>query len=243
MKEFSIGEIWWTSFPFDDVDETKHRPAIIIDDNRIAILVMYVTSQDKDNPFFIKIDQWQEAGLSKPSWARIDRIINIDEWRLDRKIGDLSEADLLKFLQLIAEFNSDTYHEFSLVAISRADDRFLQVYDQRWDSWLFPYFRSADDNRVNVDKEVSNLLHMDVETSYVAHANHCKYSNSDDVYKIYNHKLYKLALDPIPESMQADEFELDGKEYKWLSISEMEDDSDIMEVNDDVVAFVKKKLE
>lgn len=243
MKKLNIGEIWWTSFPFDEVDETKFRPAIIIDDNRIAILAMYVTSQNKDNPFYIEIEQWQEAGLPKPSWARIDRIINIDEWRLNKKIGDLSEKDLLKFLQLIAEFNSESYHEFSLVAVSRNDHRFLQAFDQRWNSWLFPYFRSSENNRENIDREVSNLFHIDVETSYVAHTNHCKYSNSDDVYKIYNHKLYKLALDPIPESMQADEFELDGKKYKWLSISEMEDDSDIMAVNDDVVAFVKKKIQ
>lgn len=41
--------------------------------------------------------------------------------------------------------------------------------------------------------------------------------------------------------MKNDEFEIDGRMYKWLSIEEMESDDAIMEKNDDVVAFVKKK--
>ena len=99
--------MWWTQFPFEDVDEDKHRPAVIIDDNRIAVLAMMVTSKEKRNPFCIKIDDWKTAGLKVESWARIDRIIEMDEWRMDRKIGDLSERDLTKFMQLIVEFNTD----------------------------------------------------------------------------------------------------------------------------------------
>ena len=45
--------MWWVQFPFKDHKE-KLRPAVIIDDNRIAILAMYVTSQNKDNPFSMK---------------------------------------------------------------------------------------------------------------------------------------------------------------------------------------------
>lgn len=34
-----------------------------------------------------------------------------------------------------------------------------------------------------------------------------------DRYKIYNHKLYKLLLTDIPESMRDDSFEIDGIKY------------------------------
>lgn len=37
---------------------------------------MMVTSKDKKNPCSIKIDDWREAGLTKESWARIDRIVS-----------------------------------------------------------------------------------------------------------------------------------------------------------------------
>lgn len=40
MGNYNIGEVWWTQFPFEDSDEDKHRPAIVIDDNTIAVLAM-----------------------------------------------------------------------------------------------------------------------------------------------------------------------------------------------------------
>ena len=43
--------------------------------------------------------------------------------------------------------------------------------------------------------------------------------------------------------MSRDSFELQGKRCAWMSIEEMEKDPDIMQKNDDIVAFVKAKLE
>lgn len=47
MQKYNIGEVWWTEFPFDDIEFSKHRPAIIIDDDTIAILAIKVTSKEK----------------------------------------------------------------------------------------------------------------------------------------------------------------------------------------------------
>ncbi len=52
---------------------------------------------------------------------------------------------------------------------------------------------------------------MNVTTSYVANAPHCKYSQSDKVYKQYKHTLYSVALIDVPEYMCGDEFDLDEK--------------------------------
>lgn len=150
---------------------------------------------------------------------------------------------MLKFLQLIEEFNKQSFHEFSLLAISRSDNRYLQVYDERWSCWLFPYYRSTDNNLENVDYKISEQLRFDISTSYVTHTKHCKYSVSDKVYKIYHHKLYQALLEELPKNMQDDEFELEGRKYKWMNIVEMEKDPNIMEKNDDIVAFVKMKCE
>ena len=43
--------------------------------------------------------------------------------------------------------------------------------------------------------------------------------------------------------MSAESFELDGKKYSWKSMEELEKDESIMEINDDVIAFVKSKCE
>lgn len=80
MGKYNIGEVWWTHFPFQEVNEEKHRPAIVIDDNTIAVLAMMVSSKEKNNPYSIEISDWKEVGLPVRSWARIDRIINMDEW-------------------------------------------------------------------------------------------------------------------------------------------------------------------
>ena len=234
MGKYNIGDVWWTHFPFENSN-------IVINDDEIAILAMYVTSKDKETPYSIEITDWEQTGLSKVSWARIDRIISISEWNLDRKIGKLTERDLLKILQLVAEITTETFHEFSLAAIKN-NNRFLQIYDNRWKCWLFPYFRSTqNNNKENIDLSISNLLKIQLSTKYIAQAKHCKYSVSDGVYKIYNHKLYMIRLDELPEYMDKDEFEIGDKVFKWLSIGEMEEDFDIMSKNDDVIAFVKKR--
>lgn len=86
MEKYNIGEVWWIHFPYHDKDQDKRRPAIVIDDETIAILAMYVTSKNKDNPYSIEIEDWKETGLPKPSWTRIDKIVRISEWYMDRKM-------------------------------------------------------------------------------------------------------------------------------------------------------------
>ena len=243
MGKYDIGEIWWTHFPFEEINEDKHRPAIVIDETKIAVLTMMVTTKQKNNPYCIAIDDWKEAGLPQKSWARIDRIIEMDEWRMDKKIGNLSENDLNKFIQLIVEFSTYTTHDFSLVAIGDGKGRYLQIFDERWNCQLFPYFRSTESNKEHVDQCVSKLLKTNASTNYVTHTKHIKFSVSDGVYKIYHHKLYSLKLNTIPDYMSRDSFELQGKRCAWMSIEEMEKDPDIMQKNDDIVAFVKAKLE
>lgn len=241
MGKYKLGEVWWTQFPFEEIEESKRRPAIVIDDNKIAVLALMVTSKDKSNPHSIKIDEWQKAGLKKESWARIDRIIQMDEWRMEKKIGDLSESDFLKITQLVAEHISGVYHEFSLLAITNPAGKYLQLYDQRWKCWLFPYYRTGDPNKENIDAYASELLKMDVVTSYITQAVHCKYSESDNVYKQYRHTLYSYSLNAVPIHMREDVFELGNKKYSWKSIEELETDTNVMSKNDDVIAFVKTK--
>ena len=84
-------------------------------------------------------------------------------------------------------------------------------------------------------------MKTEVSTTYITTAKHCKYSVSDDVYKIYNHKLYRLELGNVPEHMMERSFEIDGEPYSWMSMEQLENDADIMAKNDDIIAFVKMK--
>ncbi|WP_368276344.1 type II toxin-antitoxin system PemK/MazF family toxin [Coprococcus sp. RTP21204st1_G4_RTP21204_210225] len=241
MEKYNIGDVWWIHFPYGDEDREKRRPAIIIDDDTIAILAMYVTSRNKENPYSIEIEDWKAVGLSRPSWTRIDKIVKISEWYMDRKIGRISEKDFLKIMQLFVEVTSGKWHEFSIIAVKNSDGEYLQRYDDRWKCWLFPYVRSTNENKENVDSYISKLLRKTVVTKYVTVAKHCKYSESDKLYKIYNHKLYEVLLDSVPKNMENKEFDIDNTKYKWMSITELEQDENVMEKNDDIIAFVKTK--
>lgn len=235
VQKYNIGEVWWVLFPYQDKAVEKRRPAIVIGDDTIAILTVQVTSKDKHVPYSIELEDWDSVGLSKPSWARIDKIVKISEWYIDSKIGELSDRDLNKILQLTTEYISGSFHEFSLVAIKNTHDEFLQIYDDRWQCWLFPYVKTTEDNKANVDSYVCNLLKCELSTRYAAVAKHCKYSESDKTYKIFNHKLYTLDIEAIPEALMNDNM-------RWMTLSEMESDSRIMSVNEDVIAFVKANL-
>ena len=156
------------------------------------------------------------------------------EWFIPNR--DLSKPDFSKIMQLVTEINSKKFHEFSLLAIKNNKNQYLQIYDERWQCWLFPYVRSTDENKSNVDAFARKLLGTDVDMAYVTTAKHCKYSVSDQVYKIYNHKLYKAMIASEPAHLT----EEDSK-CRWMSIDELEADGVIMEKNDDIIAFVKTK--
>lgn len=240
MNKYEIGDVWWVDFPFEDNSYTKFRPAIVLDNEKIAILAIKVTSKDKDEAFSIKIDDYKEAGLEVPSWARIDYVVSLEEYRMDKRLGKLSDRDAEKIFTLFMELNSKAFHEFSLLSIKNSDNKFLLRYDERWDCWLFPYFRTTNDNKVTADQIASELIKSNIFTNYVTTAKHCKYSVSDQVYKIYNHKLYKYELKNIPEHMSEDEFDINGEKYKWMSFRQMENHHNIMEKNEEIVAFIKK---
>ena len=120
--------------------------------------------------------------------------------------------------------------------------KYLQKYDYRWNCWLFPYIKTAENNKENVDEYISELFHLSIDTSYIAQAKHCKYSESDNVYKIYNHKLYGVLLTHTPEIMLQDEFYMEDVKYRWMSIKELEQDENVMKKNADVIAFINRNI-
>ena len=41
--------------------------------------------------------------IRKKSWSRIDRIVRLTEWNMDCRIGELSQRDFIKIIQLVEE--------------------------------------------------------------------------------------------------------------------------------------------
>lgn len=242
MSKYEIGDVWWVRYPFEEIEKEKHRPAIVIDDETIAILSMYITTQNRNIPYSVQIKNCDHAGLPKDSWARIDKVVSIDKSRFDRKAGSLDVPDLLMVMQLYAEITKNISHDFCLLAVQNSEGKFLQIYDSDWKSWLFPYFRSTDNNKASMDANVQELFGPNSSARYIAKEIHCKYSERDNVYKIYNHKLYKPLNAQIHDFMNCEEFEYKGTKYKWLSLEELESDANVLKKNSEVINFVKNNI-
>lgn len=137
-------------------------------------------------------------------------------------------------------------HNHSIIAIkdsfSEFPNRFLLYFDSRWSCDLFLNFKENINNESFIKASVSNRLKVresDISVSYITQKIHEKYSVSHKENRVYCHRLYLVSISTFPPELKKKSFEIDGTQYRWMSISEMETDEHIMGVNEDIVRFVK----
>lgn len=141
-------------------------------------------------------------------------------------------------------------HKFSIVAIKDTyqsfANRFLLYYDNAWKCWFFFSFHTEEcQNEEHLVQRLSNSLKVNnncIKLHYISDRLQPKYSERDHQNKVYQHSLYEGIVSQFPNNMKQTEFTIDGVQYKWFTISEMEADSNIMKKNEDVVSFVKEKI-
>ena len=143
-------------------------------------------------------------------------------------------------------------HPFSIVAIKdefqEYPGRFLVYYDNRWKCRLFLNYHTQENlskNEPKLKEQLSRDLHVDIANIQISYKNkviHKKYSHSDQCEKWYEHSIYQAHISHFPASEQSNSFEVNGRQYYWMSLAEMERDSAIMEKNSDVVSFIKQMI-
>jgi mRNA interferase MazF len=90
-----FGQIFICQFPFTSGALGKPRPALVLFDLHQDVLICRVTSIQRNGPLDVTLTDWQQAGLAKPSVARLDRLVTVEKALLGRPIGVLSAADQL----------------------------------------------------------------------------------------------------------------------------------------------------
>lgn len=101
-----VWEIWHARFNYDGGKGYKYRPVIIVGTRDDGSLVMMVTSSTNklrlEHDYVIQ--NWKQAGLNKPSIARIDRIAEIPAGYLGSagRIGKLSETDIAAISSILS---------------------------------------------------------------------------------------------------------------------------------------------
>ena len=98
-------EIWHARFNFDDRGY-KFRPVLVLACSPDGLLAAMITgaSNKLSLPLDTPIDDWQEAGLTKPSLVRVDRIALLPPTYLGTagRIGRLSPRDARRVNQALA---------------------------------------------------------------------------------------------------------------------------------------------
>mgnify|MGYP000458474047 FL=1 len=95
---FQRGDVVLIPFPFTDLSAKRARPAVVVsvpeyEQNTGDVIVAQITSRHHSLPTDYALQDWQSAGLLKPSIVRV-KLATINASLVQLRIGQLSNRDL-----------------------------------------------------------------------------------------------------------------------------------------------------
>lgn len=102
-------EVWFAEFPYEeDSTITKKRPVIVLDVETLKCLTIKVTSHDARNndQYDTPIEHWQDAGLNRPSVARVSKVMYLQNDKFSYKLGKLHIEDQQEIEKKFMDFIS-----------------------------------------------------------------------------------------------------------------------------------------
>jgi len=95
-------EVWFANVKFEDTDEIKKRPVLIIGNNSgLAISLKITTHEPRYNSDY-PLKYWARAGLDKESVVMTSKILYLKDEDLVRYFGRISEHDMLQIQNIMA---------------------------------------------------------------------------------------------------------------------------------------------
>lgn len=130
----------------------------------------------------------------------------------------------------------------SIIIIKNPSGEYLQVFDDRWNSYLFLNTKIKEEKtEENIKNEVLNRFGglKKIQVTFLMDKIHTKFSESAKIEKTYHHYFYLVSISNFPKEMLAKEFKIEEINYRWFSQEELEQNERIMEVNSDIVGYIK----
>lgn len=106
MIRFEPGEVILVPFPFSDLSGAKKRPALVLADiegGHEVICLMLTSVEMKWEKYEYNIAHWKEAGLLKPTVARIHRLFTLHRNMVNKKLGRLAEEDYIIIIRRVID--------------------------------------------------------------------------------------------------------------------------------------------
>jgi mRNA interferase MazF len=88
-----FGEIFICRFPFTSGQVSKPRPALVLFDMGLDVVICRITSVQHSEPLDLSVADWAAAGLAKPSVIRLGRLVTAEKSLLQTRVGELTTAD------------------------------------------------------------------------------------------------------------------------------------------------------
>ena len=87
--------IWMAKVGYEDSDEFKERPVLIMNNVAYMISAFKMTGTDRGDNFpEHRIRDWKGAGLKKETSVRLDKLLKLDKTVLTTYVGKLSIGDI-----------------------------------------------------------------------------------------------------------------------------------------------------
>lgn len=91
----SLWDVYLAKVPFEDIDKTKIRPVLIIEEYAYIVSCIKMTSQ-APRPGEYVLKKWKEAGLKKETTVRLSKALWLSKDLILKKIGHLHPIDILE---------------------------------------------------------------------------------------------------------------------------------------------------
>ena len=122
-------------------------------------------------------------------------------------------------------------HEHSIIII-RKENKYLNIYDERWQMNLFPNIKGHEEKKIKeyVEDELSIPIK---EIKYLMEKHHEKYSLSHKENRKYHHYFYEV----IPSTLEKQE------KGNFYTLEELLKDPKEKENNEDIINYIKEYYE
>lgn len=89
-------DIYWADIPFEDEDNDKNRPALVITEIKEQVLFLKITTKGTASEYHLPITEWEKAGLSEPSYISYQPFYRIEKSKVGERIGRLQQIDIFR---------------------------------------------------------------------------------------------------------------------------------------------------
>lgn len=131
----------------------------------------------------------------------------------------------------------------AIIVIKNSKNEYLQYFDEIWNSYLFLNCKLEKNDELYINTFVSKKLNINIDnisSKYIDKKVHKKFSQSAKREKEYEHYFYETKINNISKNLLLKDFSLNNINFSWFSYEELMNNKRIVEVNNDIINYVKK---